>query len=85
MLDLGIEFEFEISGKTDSGEMISKSGRSQIQSDVDPEDMDERTIVSEAIQSAFDHFWTFEIEKGGHHNLRDVTISIGNFQDLNRE
>ncbi len=79
------EFEYEVSGKIESGETVSRSGQMKaMRRDAELEDVEPEMLYSEAIQAAFQDFWYFEMNKNGHSYSfpADLTISIRNLTDL---
>jgi hypothetical protein len=79
------EFEYEVSGKIESGEIVSRSGQMKAACrDVELEDVEPEMLYSEAVQAAFQHFWYFEMSKNGHSYSfpADLSISIRNLTDL---
>ena len=80
---LSVRFDYEASGKTDSGETVSRSGQTQMDRQMDPDDyLDDGMLYAGALQNAMQHFWTFSVEKANHLGLSEVTISIRNLTDL---
>ena len=82
-MTLIIKFDYEASGTTDSGKPVSKSGQMEMREEVDPEDyLDDGMLYSKALEAVMTHFWSFGVEKAGHHGLSDVTVSIRGLTDL---
>ncbi len=77
------QFDYEASGTTDSGEPVSRSRQMQMHQEINPDDyLDDGMLYSEALQTAMTDFWSFGVEKAGHHGLSDITVSIRNLTDL---
>jgi hypothetical protein len=79
------EFEYEVSGKIESGKIVSRSLQMKIAlQNVELEDVEPEMLYSEAVQAAFQDFWYFEMNKKGNSYSfpSDLTISIRNLTDL---
>ncbi|XCN71233.1 MAG: hypothetical protein Q3M24_13020 [Candidatus Electrothrix aestuarii] len=79
------KFEYEVSGKIESGETVSRSGETELVRSMDIEDdVEPEMLYSEAVQAALQDFWYFELSKNGQSYTfpDDLTVSIRNLTDL---
>lgn len=73
-----IKFEYEAHGITDEGTRVQQEGNIALYPDDDPADGGE--VMQWLVEAATDNFWTFAVEKAGHRDLNEITVSIKNIE-----
>lgn len=77
-----LKFAYEVNGVTREGEPVQRDGESE-QGHMfnDPYNLpDDREMLSDALVGSFGHFWTFSMEKCDRFELKDVTVTLKNFE-----
>lgn len=72
-------YDYTITATTDTNENLHDEGHTKASRDHDTDAyVDQGLLLAEAYQGTVDHFWTSVVERGGHTELSDLTITIRN-------
>lgn len=77
-----LKFTYEVNGITRDGEPVQRDGGSeQYQMFNLPYDLaDDRGMLRDALVDSFGHFWALSMEKCDHLELKEVTVTLKNFE-----